>query len=653
MCAGALRHRYFEATSLGGAFIYVEVSGFVKLPPASVGGLPIVKMLTTHGTITLEGTQLSFQDSVPDVFLMAGFRAEGRRKLMGVAQLIGWFQMLDAYLAQGTNPVNVTLPTPPAQSKATSWTYVPCGMDCEINEQTPDESSFAIGTRKRHGTIYKTYYEIGYTYTSPAGLRMYKAEQNYERFPEITVVEITNGTHSIRYQEYQGFKYHCVPPTLLDRKSADYGGIEMTFRESLTYMMEMQYSQSSTDVTTIPMDAKSFTMTSEGFPNVTTTYYGHETNIDVPIAISMDPIADMDGHVGFPIVFTEFHDFDTSVNVDASWFNLENAVAGCRSDADYSVPPDAMIQAVGPEIVASNDLWGTPITSTEKQAREDAVHNEIASTLHEPFSNATSRRRDLQKLYPSYPYYVTVDGCTHKLQLGNTMSAEFTHWGNSLDNTYSCGGPQLMMAGTTTYPPGPLGLIELQANVNVGYDPGTRRFNAQGCIAIGLACDNTLKKYGLGSISNPVCNWLVLDGSVCAMADYHKVAKCQNGWEHYWVDRYGWWYCRRWSWGRCRHWARHHWRERRSRPRWVDNVASNYRLGVSGQVSAGFDFWWVGANAQAKVDYLYIDARQWYESIEERERRACSFCSFFIFFFLWIDITFRQDLGLRHVFVRR
>ena len=40
VCAGTLRRRYFEATSVGGAFIYVEVSGFVKLPPASVGGCP-------------------------------------------------------------------------------------------------------------------------------------------------------------------------------------------------------------------------------------------------------------------------------------------------------------------------------------------------------------------------------------------------------------------------------------------------------------------------------------------------------------------------------------------------------------------------------------------------------------------------------------
>ena len=307
--------KYFEATSTGGAYVHVAVNGFLKLPPAAVGGLPIVKLLTPYGTVTLEGSQLSFADSVPEVFLMAGFTADSgtRRTLQGVAQLVGWFEMLDAYLAQNPN-LNVTLPVPPAQSKATSWTYVPCGASCEINEDVTDDSQFAVGTRRRHGTVYKVYFETGYTYTDAAGRRMYKAAQTYERFPEITVHEVTNGTHSVRYQTYLGHKYHCMPPTELSTKPSDYGGLDLTFKESTTYHMSMQFDagdSSSEGTITIPLDGKSFTMTSDGFPNVTTTYYGHETNVDIPIAISMDPKADADGHVGTPIVFTEFHDFDT------------------------------------------------------------------------------------------------------------------------------------------------------------------------------------------------------------------------------------------------------------------------------------------------------------------------------------------------------
>ena len=593
------------------------MNGFLKLPPATAGGLPIVKLLTPYGTVTLEGSQLSFADSVPEVFMMAGFNADAgtRRTLLGVAQLVGWFEMLDAYLSQNPN-LNVTMPVPPTRSKSTSWTYVPCGADCEINEEVTDDSHFSVGTRRRHGTVYKVYFETGYTFTNSAGLRMYKAEQTYERFPEITVHEVTNGTHSVRYQVFKNEKYHCGMAEL-SNKPSDYEGIEMSFKESATYHMSMQFDSadaSNDAIVSIPLDAKSFSMSSNGFPNVTTTYWGHETNVDVPIAISMDPKVDADGRKGTPIVFTEFIDFsvraravgltqtrehdrvhivrmcvrgipircrmhpprslrliskpvcrrmclihslntfallplpqygDDEVAIDLNWFNLEAAMLGCRVERDYNVPPDAMVNAVGSEIVAAPDDWGSLIPDSEKVSREDEVHNEIASTVHESFTNSTDtdRRRNLNRngLYPQYPYYSTFDGCTHVLDLGGTYSAEFTHWGRATSNAYDCEGPKLKMAGTTTYPPAPLpGLVEMQANVEIAYDRGTRRFSATGCLAVGLACDSTLKRYGLGSIANPVCRWLVVEGNVCALVDYHKWAQCQNGYEYYYVDRYGW-----------------------------------------------------------------------------------------------------------------
>ena len=123
--------------------------------------------------------------------------------------------------------------------------------------------------------------------------------------------EVTNGTHSVRYQVFKNEKYHCGMAEL-SNKPSDYEGIEMSFKESATYHMSMQFDSADTSndaIVSIPLDAKSFSMSSNGFPNVTTTYWGHETNVDVPIAISMDPKVDADGRKGTPIVFTEFIDF--------------------------------------------------------------------------------------------------------------------------------------------------------------------------------------------------------------------------------------------------------------------------------------------------------------------------------------------------------
>ena len=74
------------------------------------------------------------------------------------------------------------------------------------------------------------------------------------------------------------------------------------------------------------------------------------------------------------------------MTIDVDWFDLDALMVGCREPSDYVVPPDAMVSAVGAEIVSAPTeglVWGEEIPDSEKVLREQAVHDEIATTVHE------------------------------------------------------------------------------------------------------------------------------------------------------------------------------------------------------------------------------------------------------------------------------
>ena len=85
----------------------IAVNGFVRIPGGvnAAGRLPnittiadSIMLLTPYGGITMTGSELSFDSEIPDVFLYAGFRLDSKkRKLLGIAELVGFFNKLSAW----------------------------------------------------------------------------------------------------------------------------------------------------------------------------------------------------------------------------------------------------------------------------------------------------------------------------------------------------------------------------------------------------------------------------------------------------------------------------------------------------------------------------------------------------------------------------
>ena len=88
---------------------------------------------------------------------------------------------------------------------------------------------------------------------------------------------------------------------------------------------------------------------------VTMTFFAHETSVDTPIAVEMraETMASVAGDAlgkgrfkskpGKTHTITEFLDYYSVTDVDASEFDLDAAAKGCRTKKEYFPPPDIMV----------------------------------------------------------------------------------------------------------------------------------------------------------------------------------------------------------------------------------------------------------------------------------------------------------------------
>jgi hypothetical protein len=213
----------------------VKVNGFVRVPGGSntdnrIAGITTaadtIKLFTPYGAITLQGAELSFDSSVPDVFLMAGFTATPqKRRLLGIAELVGFFNQLAAWKANNPN-TTMQVPALAKRSKSTTRTYVTCGEGCNdmsksgtFAEKADTEGAKSdafvkdlvkpVGVAIRNGGRYTYHDEVGLSFTDDNDVTIYKSNKTYPHWPFINSVKIDNGTHVFKYQEFNGTKYHC------------------------------------------------------------------------------------------------------------------------------------------------------------------------------------------------------------------------------------------------------------------------------------------------------------------------------------------------------------------------------------------------------------------------------------------------------------
>ena len=88
--------KQFEVKSENGAFLSLMVLGWYRIPDAMTARTgSFVKIITYAGFITLDGDQMTFEETTGRVFQEAGFEVVSGRKLLGIYELIGLFNSID------------------------------------------------------------------------------------------------------------------------------------------------------------------------------------------------------------------------------------------------------------------------------------------------------------------------------------------------------------------------------------------------------------------------------------------------------------------------------------------------------------------------------------------------------------------------------
>ena len=82
--------KQFEVKSENGAFLSLMVLGWYRIPDALRARTgSFVKIVTYAGFITLDGDEMTFEETTGQVFSEAGFTVANGRKLLGIYELIG------------------------------------------------------------------------------------------------------------------------------------------------------------------------------------------------------------------------------------------------------------------------------------------------------------------------------------------------------------------------------------------------------------------------------------------------------------------------------------------------------------------------------------------------------------------------------------
>ena len=82
--------KQFEVKSENGAFLSLMVLGWYRIPDALRARTgSFVKIVTYAGFITLDGDEMTFEETTGQVFSEAGFPVANGRKLLGIYELIG------------------------------------------------------------------------------------------------------------------------------------------------------------------------------------------------------------------------------------------------------------------------------------------------------------------------------------------------------------------------------------------------------------------------------------------------------------------------------------------------------------------------------------------------------------------------------------
>ncbi|KXZ48683.1 hypothetical protein GPECTOR_26g586 [Gonium pectorale] len=122
-----LELKYLLINGTGDAQLGLVVQGVARVPQqGSVFGT-VLHIVTAAGTITLDGTIITFSNSIADIFTAAGFRvSNSRRVLLGAYNVLGFFNTIKGLSASGKPPAEPEPKLPTENFVMKLKIYEPC-----------------------------------------------------------------------------------------------------------------------------------------------------------------------------------------------------------------------------------------------------------------------------------------------------------------------------------------------------------------------------------------------------------------------------------------------------------------------------------------------------------------------------------------------
>ena len=140
--------RYLEVTSPTGATVSLNILGWARMPEDHSLHGTVVVIVTQVGTVTIDGSELAFEDSVAPFFSKAGFSVSSTgRRLQGLYKVAAFLNSIES-IEDGCGHVSYNLPSIPNSFYAAGTQYHRCmqqGKDRCANNQMGDSVKYHNG----------------------------------------------------------------------------------------------------------------------------------------------------------------------------------------------------------------------------------------------------------------------------------------------------------------------------------------------------------------------------------------------------------------------------------------------------------------------------------------------------------------------------
>lgn len=434
--------RRFDVKSPTGNYISMEVLSVARHRNLHSKFGSVIVVYTFIGDLTLDGSDMTFNERVAGAFAGAGFKLSGsRRRLQGVVSLLGFFDILKTQSNQ-MSCASIPTPTHDLMTKG-SWTlettmYTACHLTSCVDdyydlaamplqnskkgypetasdlayantlEVDGDDFNWVDGVEDVDGQMFYKHVEHSYGVGTDKILTSY----HFPAYPSQTLNEVRNLTHVFEFSSWEGKNYWCN--TEEDDFQAKIKAINEAWQKTI--------DPEDTDYPTIPLTAQIAEIDGKTLQQYTIKLtYGEEEHVQhlyehYYTGFPYKLVTEVDGRI-VNIQYYKFAPHDgmayTPADLELSradcLFSVKDAVEGSEYTDARILPPRVNEDD---RITMEPDSMWLQLADEESRRRIEAESKEFESKVDMKFKKGDVRRRLASYGECADPFPLTSDAHT-------------------------------------------------------------------------------------------------------------------------------------------------------------------------------------------------------------------------------------------------